>query len=56
MKLPGWIYELRNLTKLTLEWSRISDDSLQILGVLPNLLFFWIFEGYSGAQQINVVD
>ncbi|KAG4111772.1 hypothetical protein ERO13_D13G122350v2 [Gossypium hirsutum] len=48
--LPGWIYELRNLTKLTLEWSRISDDSLQILGVLPNLLFFWIFEGYSGAQ------
>ncbi|KAA3487022.1 disease resistance protein RPM1 [Gossypium australe] len=50
MKLPGWIYELRNLTKLTLEWSRISDDSLQILGVLPNLLFFWIFEGYSGAQ------
>ena len=51
VKLPDWIsHQLRNLTKVTLEWSRISDDSLQILGVLPKLLFFWLYEGYDGAQ------
>ncbi|XWS24735.1 hypothetical protein CRYUN_Cryun27aG0009300 [Craigia yunnanensis] len=51
IKLPDWISpQLRNLTKVTLEWSRISDDSLQILGVLPKLLLFWLYEGYDGAQ------
>ncbi|XP_039012290.1 disease resistance protein RPM1-like [Hibiscus syriacus] len=50
MKLPDWISELRNLTKVTLEWSRISDDSLQILGALPNLLLLYNYKGYNGAQ------
>ncbi|XVF07260.1 hypothetical protein REPUB_Repub06bG0123200 [Reevesia pubescens] len=44
IKLPDWIsHQLKNLTKVTLEWSRISDDSLQILGVLPELFCLWLY-------------
>ncbi|KAK9006970.1 hypothetical protein V6N11_019300 [Hibiscus sabdariffa] len=50
MKLPGWISELENLVKISLHWSRISDDSLKILGDLPKLLELWLFEGYNGVE------
>ncbi|XVF18647.1 hypothetical protein REPUB_Repub11eG0040700 [Reevesia pubescens] len=49
-KLPDWISKLKNLAKISLHWSRVSDDSLKILGSLPNLLEFWLYEGYDGAE------
>ncbi|GMI65103.1 RESISTANCE TO PSEUDOMONAS SYRINGAE 3, RESISTANCE TO P. SYRINGAE PV MACULICOLA 1 [Hibiscus trionum] len=48
--LPGWISELENLVKISLHWSKISDDSLKILGDLPKLLEFWLYEGYNGVE------
>ncbi|KAK5817391.1 hypothetical protein PVK06_022315 [Gossypium arboreum] len=39
-KLPDWLSKLHNLVRIGLHWSRISDDSLKILGVLPKLLKF----------------
>ncbi|GMI79077.1 RESISTANCE TO PSEUDOMONAS SYRINGAE 3, RESISTANCE TO P. SYRINGAE PV MACULICOLA 1 [Hibiscus trionum] len=50
VKLPGWISELENLVKISLHWSRISDDSLKILGDLPKLIEFWLYEGYNGVE------
>ncbi|KAK8634134.1 hypothetical protein V6N13_014963 [Hibiscus sabdariffa] len=50
MTLPGWISELENLVKICLHWSGISDDSLKILGDLPNLLEVWLHEGYDGVE------
>ncbi|KAK9017519.1 hypothetical protein V6N11_079998 [Hibiscus sabdariffa] len=44
MTLPGWISEMENLVKISLHWSRISDDSLKILGDLPKLLEVWLHE------------
>ncbi|KAE8718880.1 10-formyltetrahydrofolate synthetase isoform 1 [Hibiscus syriacus] len=49
-KLPNWVSKLQNLVRIGLHWSRISDDSLKILGVLPNLLKFQLTNGYDGAQ------
>ncbi|XP_022717761.1 disease resistance protein RPM1-like [Durio zibethinus] len=51
VKLPDWISTLKNLVKISLHWSRISDDSLKILGGLPNLLEFWLYDGYDGAEM-----
>ncbi|XVF18643.1 hypothetical protein REPUB_Repub11eG0040300 [Reevesia pubescens] len=48
--LPDWISKLKNHVKISLHWSRASDDSLKILGGLPNLLEFWLYEGYDGAE------
>ncbi|MBA0578117.1 hypothetical protein Gorai_020417, partial [Gossypium raimondii] len=39
-KLPNWVSKVHNLVRIGLHWSRISDDSLKILGVLPKLLKF----------------
>ncbi|KAE8669096.1 hypothetical protein F3Y22_tig00112259pilonHSYRG00067 [Hibiscus syriacus] len=39
-----------NLVRIGLHWSRIFDDSLKILGVVPNLLKFQLTNGYDGAQ------
>ncbi|KAK8628356.1 hypothetical protein V6N13_064065 [Hibiscus sabdariffa] len=50
MTLPGWISEMENLVEVSLHWSRISDDSLKILGDLPKLLEVWPHEGYDGAE------
>ncbi|KAE8722272.1 10-formyltetrahydrofolate synthetase isoform 1 [Hibiscus syriacus] len=50
MTLPGWISGLENLVKISLHWSRISDDSLKILGDLPKLLEFWLHECYDGVE------
>ncbi|KAK9017504.1 hypothetical protein V6N11_079983 [Hibiscus sabdariffa] len=50
VKLPDWFSQLENLVKISLHWSRISDDSLKILGDLPKLLEFWLYEGYNGVE------
>ncbi|KAK8628369.1 hypothetical protein V6N13_064078 [Hibiscus sabdariffa] len=50
VKLPAWFSQLENLVKINLHWSRISDDSLKILGDLPKLLEFWLYEGYNGVE------
>ncbi|MBA0703476.1 hypothetical protein Golax_015797 [Gossypium laxum] len=44
-KLPNWVSKVHNLVRIGLHWSRISDDSLKILGVLPKLLKLTIDEG-----------
>lgn len=50
-RLPNWISKLQNLVRIGLHWSRISDDdSLKILGLLPNLLKLQLTNGYEGAQ------
>ncbi|XVF82824.1 hypothetical protein PTKIN_Ptkin16aG0081300 [Pterospermum kingtungense] len=49
-RLPHWISKLQNLVRIGLHWSRISDDSLKILGLLPNLLKLQLTNGYEGAQ------
>jgi Leucine-rich repeat (LRR) protein len=38
-KLPEWVAGLRNLVKLKLEWTRLTelDGTIQVLGKLPNL-------------------
>ncbi|XVF18644.1 hypothetical protein REPUB_Repub11eG0040400 [Reevesia pubescens] len=48
--LPDWISKLKNLVKISLHWSSVSDDSLKILGCLPNLLEFWLYEGNDVAE------
>ncbi|KAK8634129.1 hypothetical protein V6N13_014958 [Hibiscus sabdariffa] len=50
MTLPGWISELKNLVKVSLHWSGISDGSLKILGDLPKLSEVWLHECYDGAE------
>ncbi|XVF18371.1 hypothetical protein REPUB_Repub11eG0015800 [Reevesia pubescens] len=49
-KQPDWVSKLKNLVKISLHWSRVSDDSLKILGGLANLLEFWVHEGHDGAE------
>ncbi|KAK8571480.1 hypothetical protein V6N13_047164 [Hibiscus sabdariffa] len=49
-KLPDWFSQLKNLVKISLEWSGITDDSLKILGGLPKLLEFRLHEGYEGVE------
>ncbi|KAJ1422982.1 P-loop containing nucleoside triphosphate hydrolase, partial [Sesbania bispinosa] len=48
-KLPQWIPELRNLVKLTLSYSHLTDDPLKSLKDMPSLLFLSIISsGYIG--------
>ncbi|XVF07109.1 hypothetical protein REPUB_Repub06bG0110200 [Reevesia pubescens] len=56
-KLPDWVSKLKNLVKISLNWSRVSDDSLKILGGLPNLLEFWVHEADDdyGKNDVLVV-
>ncbi|KAE8668619.1 10-formyltetrahydrofolate synthetase isoform 1 [Hibiscus syriacus] len=49
-KLPDWLPKLKNLVKIGLEWSKISDDSLKILGGLPKLQEFRFHEAYDGVE------
>ncbi|KAA3458006.1 Disease resistance protein [Gossypium australe] len=44
-KLPNWVPKLHNLVRIGLHWSRIFDDSLKLLGVLPKLLKFQLTNG-----------
>jgi disease resistance protein RPM1 len=46
--LPDWFDQLHNLTKLRLSYSRLEDDPLPVLSLLPNLLFLQLNNAYQG--------
>uniref|UniRef100_A0A453GUS6 Disease resistance protein RPM1 n=1 Tax=Aegilops tauschii subsp. strangulata TaxID=200361 RepID=A0A453GUS6_AEGTS len=53
VKLPEWIQGLKNLVKLKLEWSMISehDAAIQVLGNLPNLATLrLLYESFVGEE------
>ncbi|XP_051134525.1 disease resistance protein RPM1-like [Andrographis paniculata] len=47
-KLPQWIPSLNALTLLYLRWSKLRDDPIACLQVLPNLKVLGIFSAYEG--------
>ena len=49
-KLPECIVKLKNIVKIRLQWSRLMDDPLNILQLLPNLMELRLYEGYEGEQ------
>ncbi|EXB53730.1 Disease resistance protein RPM1 [Morus notabilis] len=48
--LPSWISKLHNLKGLELNFSRLTDEPLRCLKVLPNLAFLDMFEAYEGEE------
>ncbi|OMO61331.1 putative Disease resistance protein RPM1 [Corchorus capsularis] len=48
--LHDWISKLKNLVRVGLQWTRIPDDSFKILGVLPKLLYLYLYKGYDGDE------
>ncbi|KAF8394132.1 hypothetical protein HHK36_020338 [Tetracentron sinense] len=48
---PNWISSLLNLKKLYLEKCGFSDDSLEVLQALPNLLELTLYEAYDGEEM-----
>ena len=49
-KLPEWIPKLRSIVRISLTFSRLKDDPLNVLKALPNLMRLWLYEGYRGEQ------
>ncbi|KAF8031918.1 hypothetical protein BT93_D0973 [Corymbia citriodora subsp. variegata] len=50
-KLPDWIPELKDLTKVILRWSQLGDDRLVMsLGGLPNLVELELRRAYIGDE------
>lgn len=49
-KLPDWIPKLKELVVLSLGWSGLSDDPLELLGPLKNLQRLWLRQAYNGEQ------
>ncbi|KAF6987213.1 hypothetical protein CFC21_004876 [Triticum aestivum] len=54
VKLPGWIQGLKNLVKLKLRSSRITehDAAIQVLGNLPNLAFLHLLEKSIKGEEV----
>uniref|UniRef100_A0A453GVF0 Uncharacterized protein n=1 Tax=Aegilops tauschii subsp. strangulata TaxID=200361 RepID=A0A453GVF0_AEGTS len=55
VKLPEWIQGLKNLVKLKLEWSRISehDAAIQVLGNLPNLATLRLLDDSFAGEEVG---
>ncbi|KAI3459023.1 hypothetical protein Pfo_015686 [Paulownia fortunei] len=51
-QMPHWISKLRDLVRIRLKWSRLTDDNnpIPILGQLPNLLELQLLDAYTGYQ------
>ncbi|XXG72443.1 hypothetical protein AAC387_Pa07g1538 [Persea americana] len=49
-KLPHWIGSLRNLISLCLQWSRLQEDLLSPIGLLPSLESLILWKAYDGQQ------
>ncbi|KAG8391292.1 hypothetical protein BUALT_Bualt01G0172800 [Buddleja alternifolia] len=47
---PRWIQSIRSLVKVYLRWSRLSDDPLQYLQDLPNLVHIEFLDAYIGEK------
>ncbi|EOY31834.1 Uncharacterized protein TCM_039113 [Theobroma cacao] len=48
--LHDWIFNLENLVRVGLQWTRISYHSYKILGALPKLLYPYLYKGYDGGE------
>ncbi|XP_026665888.2 disease resistance protein RPM1-like [Phoenix dactylifera] len=48
--LPNWISTLQNLVRMRLRWSKLKEDSLRVLQVLPNLVELTLIRAYDGVQ------
>ncbi|KAJ9135059.1 hypothetical protein P3X46_032280 [Hevea brasiliensis] len=46
--LPHWIPNLASLVRLHLKWSRLQDDPLESLQILPNLVHLELLQMYEG--------
>ncbi|KAL2511620.1 Disease resistance protein RPM1 [Abeliophyllum distichum] len=49
-KFPVWIQSLHNLIKVYFRWSKLSDDPLQYLQDLPNLVHLEFLVGFTGEE------
>ncbi|WRX33594.1 hypothetical protein QQP08_026081 [Theobroma cacao] len=49
--LHDWIFNLENLVRVGLQWTRISYHSYKILGALPKLLYPYLYKGYDGGPD-----
>ncbi|KAL9175639.1 hypothetical protein ABFS82_02G124000 [Erythranthe guttata] len=49
-KLPHWIQSIHSLVKVYLRWSRLSNDPLEHLQDLPNLVHIEFLEAYIGQK------
>ncbi|GAB4849816.1 hypothetical protein Ancab_004615 [Ancistrocladus abbreviatus] len=49
-RLPQWICSLNNVVRMVLRWSRLNDDPLQILQILPNLISLSLIAAYMGDE------
>ncbi|KAG8391285.1 hypothetical protein BUALT_Bualt01G0172100 [Buddleja alternifolia] len=47
---PHWIQSLRSLVKVYIRWSRLSDDPLQYIEDLPNLVHIEFLDAYIGEE------
>ncbi|XXG72483.1 hypothetical protein AAC387_Pa07g1569 [Persea americana] len=47
-KLPHWVGSLANLSTLYLDWSKLQENPLPLIGSLPNLVFLWLNRAYDG--------
>nr|UBY07209.1 NBS-LRR disease resistance protein [Dasypyrum villosum] len=56
VKLPEWIQDLKNLVKLKLKGSRISehDEAIQVLGSLPNLATLRLLRGSFVGEEVRL--
>nr|KYP31805.1 Disease resistance protein RPM1 [Cajanus cajan] len=55
-KMPNWISQLQNLVKLSLEHSNLTNDPLESLKDLPNLLFLSMFYAYEGQPGTKIIE
>ncbi|KAF8364611.1 hypothetical protein HHK36_033416 [Tetracentron sinense] len=49
-KVPHWFGSLQNLTYLSLNWSRLTEDPLSYLHALPNLVVLILVNAYDGRK------
>ncbi|XP_073051924.1 disease resistance protein RPM1-like [Primulina eburnea] len=54
-KLPQWMHFLHGLTEVQLGWSRLREDLLQHLGVLPNLVSLKLYNFAYEGERLSFV-
>ncbi|GAU41226.1 hypothetical protein TSUD_129020 [Trifolium subterraneum] len=54
--LPEWIPKLQNLVKLKLKYSQLTDDKMELLKSMPNLLSLSLRENAYEAERLHFQD
>ncbi|CAL5380842.1 unnamed protein product [Camellia sinensis] len=49
-KVPCWFHSLQNLTFLSLQWPRLTEDPIPYIQALPNLGRLFLCNAYEGGQ------